>query len=111
MEKLINYRKIIKSLLREFGAIKPVLKGIELQLIEDDEKGHYILLNLGWDNLEPVYSTIIHIDIKDEKIWIQQDWTDAAIADRLVEKGIPKTDIVLGFLAPYKRPYTEFAIS
>jgi XisI protein len=45
-----------------------------------------------------------------KKIWVQHDGTEDAIADQLVEKGVPKKDIVLAYHAPYVRQYTEFAL-
>ena len=53
---------------------------------------------------------MLHIDIKEGKIWIQHDGTEIGIANELVEMGVPKQDIVLAFHAPYKRQYTGFAI-
>ncbi len=52
-----------------------------------------------------------YIDLKGEKIWVQQDWTDSIIVDKLMELGAAKEDIVLAFHAPYKRPYTGFTVS
>lgn len=37
------------------------------------------------------------------------DGTEIGMANELADMGIPKDDIVLGFQAPYKRPYTGFA--
>ncbi|WP_425445542.1 element excision factor XisI family protein [Tychonema bourrellyi] len=53
---------------------------------------------------------IIYIEIKDGKIWIERDGTEIGVANELLEAGVPKTDIVLAFYAPYRRPYTEFAV-
>jgi hypothetical protein len=52
---------------------------------------------------------VIHVDIKDGKIWIQCDFTEEGVANELVELGVPKTDIVLGFRSPYVRQFTDFA--
>ncbi|NEO02004.1 MAG: XisI protein, partial [Moorea sp. SIO3I7] len=52
----------------------------------------------------------VHVDIKDGKIWIQHDGSEIAIADQLVELGVPKQDIVLAYQAPIMRQYTEFAV-
>ncbi|MDD1428313.1 XisI protein, partial [Dolichospermum sp. ST_sed9] len=43
------------------------------------------------------------------KIWIQHDGTEVGIATLLLEKGVPKEDIVLGFHSPDMREFTEFA--
>ena len=51
-----------------------------------------------------------HVDIIDGKIWVQHDGTEDVIADQLVEKGVPKQDIVLAYHAPNVRKYTDFAL-
>ena len=56
-----------------------------------------------------VYGRIIHVDIRDRKIWIQRDFTEEGVASELVNLGVPKTDIVLGFKPPYMRQFTDFA--
>jgi hypothetical protein len=56
-----------------------------------------------------VYGTIIHVDIRDGKIWIQRDFTEEGVASELVDLGVPKTDIVLCFKLPYMRQFTGFA--
>ncbi len=65
---------------------------------------------MGWRNQRRVYGPVLHVDIMDNKIWIQQDGTEVGIANELVELGVPKEDIVLGFDAPMMRKLTEFAI-
>ncbi|MEH1849155.1 MAG: element excision factor XisI family protein [Nostoc sp.] len=59
----------------------------------------------------PIYESffrILHLDIKDGRIWIQHDGTEEGIANRLVEMGVPKQDIILAFHEPYVRQFTEF---
>ena len=46
----------------------------------------------------------------DNKIWIQYDGTEYGGANELVDAGIPKTDIVLGFRHPSVRKHTGFAV-
>ncbi len=52
---------------------------------------------------------LLHVEIIDGKIWIQRDGTEEGIACALVEAGIPKTRIVLGFWDPEARKLGEFA--
>ena len=49
---------------------------------------------------------VIHIDIRDGKVWIEYNGTDAEIGAELVAAGIPKEDIVLGFQPAEIRPLT-----
>ena len=57
-----------------------------------------------------IHGNLLHIDIKNGKIWIQHDGIEEGIAKELLEMGVPKEDIVLAFYPPYKRPHTGFAV-
>jgi XisI protein len=48
---------------------------------------------------------------KARKSGFSTDGTEEGIANELVELGIPKQAIVLGYHAPYDRQYTDFAVS
>lgn len=109
-EKIKEYVLIIKKLLKEYADRKPKRGDIESQLLFDDEQGYYYLMRVGWDHLRRVHACALHIDIKNDKLYIQEDWTEIGIANVLVERGIPKLDIVLAYHGEYKRPYTGFAV-
>jgi hypothetical protein len=110
MDKLIQYRQYIQTILQEYAGHKSSYSDVETELITDMVHDHYQLLSVGWNKLERIHGILIHIDIRDGKIWIQQDGTEEGIANRLVELGVSKEEIVLAFHPPYKRPYTDFAI-
>lgn len=80
----------------------------EVQTIFDSEQDHYQLLYVGWRGNKRDFGCILHLDIKGEKIWIQHDGTEEGIANRLVEMGVPKQDIILAFHEPLVRSFTEF---
>ncbi|MEM9542425.1 MAG: XisI protein [Cyanobacteria bacterium P01_E01_bin.42] len=83
----------------------------EIQFLCDTERHHYQVLNIGWtQQRRRTYGVIIHVDIKDDKIWIQRDGTEIGIANELLEAGVPQQDIVLAFYSLYKHQFTEFAI-
>ncbi|AUT04441.1 hypothetical protein CLI64_20390 [Nostoc sp. CENA543] len=58
-----------------------------------------------------VHGCLIHIDIINDKVWIQRDGTKTGIANELVSAGIPKDRIVLAFHPVNVRLYTDFAIA
>ncbi|MDF2387286.1 XisI protein [Nostoc ellipsosporum NOK] len=107
----INYSNLVQEILKGHSD-NDSEDGTEVELIFDTERHHYQVVHLGWkeEQLQRVYGCIIHVDIKDGKIWIQRDGTEVGVANELVAAGVPKQDIVLGFHAPYKRKYTEFAV-
>jgi len=65
---------------------------------------------VGWEGQDWIHSCIIHIDIKNGKIWLQWNGTEDDIAADLVTMGVPKEDIVLGFQSPFMRKFTEYAV-
>ena len=80
----------------------------EVQTIFDSEQDRYQLLYVGWRGNKRDFGCILHLEIKRGKIWIQHDGTEEGIANRLVEMGVPKQDIILAFHEPYIRSFTEF---
>jgi hypothetical protein len=109
MEKLIRYRHIVRELLTSHAISNE--PNIECQIIFDAERDHYQILDIGWQDLHRVYACFIHLDIKDDKIWIQHNMTEADLGEELVEKGVPPSDIILGLHPPYKRPYTKYGVA
>lgn len=110
MDKLVTYRQYILDILSEYGAYKPSYGDIDVEQIVDPVHDHYQLMSVGWNDQQRIHGCLLHIDIRNEKIWIQHDGTEEGVANRLVEVGVPKTDIVLGFQSPYKRQFTAFAV-
>ena len=53
---------------------------------------------------------LIHIDLKGKTIWIQYDGTEVGVANELVDRGIPKEDIVLAYHSKFIRQYDGFAV-
>ena len=109
MAKLDEYRQYIQEMLGKYASYKPAYGEVEVETIFDTIRDHYQIVYIGWENKSRVYGCSIHIDIKNEKIWIQWNATEIDIADELVEMGVPKQDIVVGFHSPSIRRFTDFA--
>ena len=77
----------------------------------DDEHRQYILRKLGWTERERIKQVMLHVALQDDKIWIEEDWTEEGVATYFLEHGVPNNNIVLGFQPPVMRPYTEFAVA
>jgi hypothetical protein len=111
MDKLEKYRHYIKSIIEEYSQYKPSYGDVELQVIIDKEHNHYQLMTVGWNGEKRIHGIMLHIDIKDSKIWIQHNGTERRIAQDLLELGVPKQDIVLAFHSPTRRKYSDFAVN
>ncbi len=94
-----KYQQMILQLLEEYAAIKsPFWPDVENQIVADTTRNHYQLVRIGWDEKKNfVHYVVFHFDLIDGKIWIQANNTDRKIADELVEMGVQRSDIVLGF--------------
>ena len=110
MDRIELYRKIIKDLLEEYAQYPPANGDIEVEAILDEVRDRYLLLGQGWEGHRRVHGCSVHLDIKDGKVWLQHDSTDAEIARQLVERGIPQQDIVLGFQPERIRRLSGFGV-
>ena len=52
---------------------------------------------------------IIHIQIKENLLWINYDASEDSVAFRLENMGVPKKQIVLGYMTPEERLETDYA--
>ncbi|MBD0263430.1 MAG: XisI protein [Tolypothrix sp. Co-bin9] len=110
MDKIDLYRQYIKQILTEHAQISSEKDTVNPQLIFDLEHDHYQLAYVGWQGDKRVFGPVMHFDIVNGKIWIQYNGTEELVADRLVELGVPPSDIVVGFHSPFKRQFTAYAV-
>lgn len=112
MDRLKHYREIVQEVLTEYHQInEKSASTTESVLAFDEVHNQYLLLLMGWDKDERIKSVMIHIRLKDNKIWIEEDWTEYGVATDLLQKGVSREEIVLAFHPPHVRQYTEFAIA
>lgn len=107
----IQYRNIVEKVMQDYIDFLGSDEQVQSELVFDRDRGHYLLVETGWQNGYRIYGTLLHIDIIDHKFWIQHDGTEEGIAVELVAAGVPKEDIVLAFRPLTERKHTEFAVS
>lgn len=105
-----RYRELIKSIVEKHSRCDCEDREVETQIAFDIERDRYLMFHVGWRGEKRVYGCVIHIEIRSGKIWIQRDGTEVGIANELIESGVPKSDIVLGYRSPYMRKFTELAV-
>jgi hypothetical protein len=112
MDKIARYRTTIQEVLTEYHQLNVKAQSTtESALVFDEVHDQYLLLLMGWHKDERIKSAMIHIRLKDGKIWIEEDWTEDGVATDLLQKGIAREEIVLAFHPPQVRQHTEFAIA
>ena len=95
MDKLTKYRQIVCQYLEDFAKEDP-----EANLIFDEKRDRFLVMHVNWRNDYRIYGCAMHLDLIDEKVWIQNNSTEIYIDRELLKRGIAPQDIVLGFRSP-----------
>ena len=111
MDKVLKYENIILGVLKPYANIRYSNIDAQNELIADKENHRYQIVTIGWDKDKFVHDCPIHIDIINGKIWVQRNMTEINLDKIFADHHIPKSDIVIGFLSPKMREYTEYAVA
>jgi XisI protein len=112
MVKVKRYEKYILSILKDIANIRYSNIDAENQLVADKQNHRYQIVTIGWDNEgHNVHDCPVHLAIINNKIWIQRNMTEIDFGRELTDRGVPKSDIVIGFLAPEIREYSDYAVA
>lgn len=111
MDRIETYRHIIRKILQLYLNIAYANANIRNRAAFDSETDQYLIISEGWSDKKHLHSCLIHLEIINSKVWIQCDNTESGVANELLQAGIPKEDIVLGFQEPNVRQYTGFAVA
>jgi XisI protein len=111
MDSLTCLRETIEKVLQDWADFLGNDEYAQMELVFDRTRDRYLLLETGWQGSDRIYGTLLHIDLIEDKVWIQQDGTEEGIADELVAAGIPKSQIVLAYKSFKRRQLTGFAVS
>ncbi|MCU0569127.1 MAG: XisI protein [Oculatellaceae cyanobacterium Prado106] len=113
MDKLNRYRQIIQTILTQYHELdqEQPAPGIDSVLALDEVRDHYFWFQVGWDLTGRTCGSTVYIRIHNDKVWVEEDLIEDGIVGDLLQAGIPKEDIVLGFQHPRERAMTEFAVA
>ena len=109
--KLKKYENAIIKILNEYAKIKYANIDGGNQLIIDNKNHQYQVVTIGWEGDQFVHDCPMHFAIINNKVWIQQNMTEWEVGEMLEEFGVPKSDIVVGFLSPDLRVATKYAVA
>lgn len=112
MDKLTEYRRIIREILAPISQRRYAGLMIANEAVFDETNDRYLIMSVGWEgHIRRIHHCLIHLDIIDGKVWIQRDGTEDGIAYDLEDAVIPKSDIVLAFHSLEVRPHTGYAVA
>ena len=98
MDKMKFYRECVCDLLLQEteGTIAP--GELEMQVVFDRDRDRYLAIVLGWQGDRRTYICMLHLAIREGKVWVQRNQTDRSVVAALVEMGVAREDIVLGLV-------------
>lgn len=111
MDRIAEYRRLIRDIINKYAQFPPSHGDVEVETVFDETNDHYELMYSGWHGPQRIHGSVIHVDIRGGKIWIQHDGIEEGIADQFVAAGVPRDQIVLAFKEPDLRQYTDFAVT
>lgn len=99
MDKLTFYGSLIKDTLTTYATLTTQHSeaGIESVVVFDEERHDYLWLQVGWSHHRRLHGVTVHVRLRNNSIWIEQDWTEDGIMKDLLQAGVPQDDIVLAF--------------
>ena len=111
MDAVDEYRRVVRELIRRYAETKPSLGDVQVEIVFDEANDHYELMYAGWHRHYRIHGSVLHLDIRGGKVWIQYDGTEEGVAEELVKAGIPRDHIVLAFKPPDVRKLTDYAVA
>jgi XisI protein len=98
MDKINQYRQIVKQVVTYYSRFKPSHGDIRLDTVFDEAQDRYSLMQVGWDRGKRIRGNLIYITLSGEKVVVEYDGMESGVTQDLIDKGIPEEDIVLAFV-------------
>lgn len=89
-----TYRQVIEDLLEQYAGIPYGHDDLVDKTVFDRVHDRYLLITMGWQGRKRVNTIVLHIDIYDDKVWVQCNNTDQDVINELASRGIPRDAIV-----------------
>lgn len=104
MDKLKSYQKILKKEMeRQASVTYANAPKMKFHLMINKDETEFALFSMGWIGEVHKHRVVYHFEIKNGKVHLHANNTGIEIGDILAKNGIPKSDIVIEFLATYER--------
>ena len=112
MDKVERYRQLIMEVLLPLAKRRYANADVANEAVFDCEHDHYLVISMGQENkTHRIYYCLVHVDIINDKGWIQRDGTEDGIGFELEKAGIARADIVPAFHPESVRPHTGYAVA
>jgi hypothetical protein len=112
MDRTAEYEKFVIEVLTELHDFTAGGGDQNLKLVFDRDSKNYQLMRIGWDEKQKrEYGIIMHLSLKNGKIWLEYNGTQFNPFEDLEHRGVPKSDMVIGFQPEYNRELSGYAVN
>jgi hypothetical protein len=99
-----------EEILTEYVKIPYSLSKTRQIAVCDRARGQFLIMLEGWEHFQRDHGCLVHLEIKDNKLWIQRDGTEDGLALEFERRGVPQEQMILAFYPPSDRAYADYAI-
>lgn len=103
METIKTYSDAIQQILTEYAEYMSTDDLLQVETLFDTKRHHYQIVVLGWQNNKRVYHNLIHLDIIDGQIWVQNNNTQFTFVEDFNRFNIPRKDVINGLIPAHRR--------
>lgn len=64
----------------------------------------------AWKKNSHTYAVYVHLEVVDDKIWVQRNYTEHEVIDGLLGAGVLPADIIAGYLPESMREAATYAL-
>jgi hypothetical protein len=111
MDTITGLREAIARAFRSWEDYPTSISKFRIEGVLDTQHDRYTLTHIDFDGERYKSRLLAQLEIRDNKIWILTDNTEAGVAADLVMEGVSKKQIVLGYYSPALREQGEFAVA
>ena len=98
MDTTAIYRNIVKQVISRYAELRPSHGDIRLDVVFDETRDRYALMQVGWDRGRRVRGNLIYVTLHDESVHVEYDGIEHGVIGDLVENGIREDQIELTYL-------------
>ena len=111
MDLLEWYPEIISTVLRNLVKVSNQGVGGKLTDFFLTDDCRFVWMTVGWQGKSRVCGVVVCVWLRDGKVWIEADMTEDGVAEMLIEAGIAREDVILGFDCEEGRPLGDRLIA
>ena len=111
MDQLQALRDAICKVFKTWEEYPSSISKFRIQAVCDEKSDRYTLNFVDFEEGKFKSHLMANLEITNGKIWILSDTTAKGIGNELVDVGVSKSQIVLGFYPESVRAHGEFAVA